>query len=240
VSYAETFRPPTINELLTGGSHPTSPVGDPTVFDPNPGLQPEVARTWEVGANFKGDDVFAAGDSIRLKADYFYSLVDNYVTANLDNFPDVYFFNNPGTSTVQGVEVQAAYDAGGYFGSLAYTHSHTDLPAQVNGFGASSYLPDDMLTATAGVRLLDQHRLTLGGRVTAVSATSHTETDTPKGYSLVDLFANYKFDNGIELGANVSNLFDTSYTPALSYTPSTTGIATGRGRTFELSLKANF
>ena len=36
------------------------------------------------------------------------------------------------------------------------------------------------------------------------------------GYTLVDVFSSYKFDNGLELGATVTNLFDVDYTPFLS------------------------
>ncbi|MGB3387361.1 MAG: hemin receptor, partial [Pseudaminobacter sp.] len=60
------------------------------------------------------------------------------------------------------------------------------------------------------------------------------------GYGLVDMFANYKFDNGLELSANVSNLFDKSYSPALSTAPGGNPIDTGRGRTFFVTAKAKF
>ena len=38
------------------------------------------------------------------------------------------------------------------------------------------------------------------------------------GYTLVDFFSSYKFDQGVELGFNVNNVFDEVYTPALSTT----------------------
>ncbi|MGC3985443.1 MAG: TonB-dependent receptor [Pseudorhodoferax sp.] len=89
--------------------------------------------------------------------------------------------------------------------------------------------------------------MTLGGRLHAVSETKVGPDDygSPQpplpGYGLVDLFANYKLQNGVELSAGISNVFNVAYTPALSTTPdlSTSG-GTGRGRTFEVSAKAKF
>ncbi len=243
ISYAESFRPPTSNELMTGGSHPG---GASASFLPNPYLQPEVARTWEVGANFVRDGIVTADDSLKVKADVFVSSIDNYVTAQFTDTGGVYFGNNPGTSTVSGFELQGGYDAGAFFASLAYTHTSTDLPSQINGFGAQSYLPSDIFTTTLGTRLLDDHSLTLGTRLYAVSESyigdinvSPGESPYQPGYGLVDVFANYKLPNGIELGANVSNLFNVAYTPALSTTPTTTGV-TGRGRTIEVTAKGRF
>lgn len=242
VTYSHTSRPPTISETFVGGSHPGS--GAPQFFFPNPFLEPELSRGWEVGANVRADSLFLAGDSFRLKANYFNNRIENYITANFDG--GTHFANVPGTSTVQGVEVQAAYDAGSFFGSLAYTHTHSELPSQINGFGAQSYVPDNVFTATVGARFLEQ-RLTVGARGYLVSESYVGEDNVgpgvspyEPGYELVDLFANYKFENGIELSANVSNVFDTAYTPALSTPPGGSSVETGRGRTFFLTAKAVF
>ncbi|MGB3391455.1 MAG: TonB-dependent receptor, partial [Pseudaminobacter sp.] len=152
VTYAHTSRPPTINEVFVGGGHPG--MGPPQFFYPNPFLLPEKSRGWEVGANFNFDDLAVAGDRLGLKANDVHTRIKDYIVANFVG--GTHFANVPGTSTVQGVEVQAAYDSGVYFGSLAYTFTDSDLPSQVNGFGAQSYLPEHMLTATLGARFFDQ------------------------------------------------------------------------------------
>jgi hemoglobin/transferrin/lactoferrin receptor protein len=244
VSYAETFRAPTTNELLTGGSHPGSPA---TGFLPNPTLRPELSRGWEIGANFRRDGVFTQDDSIRLKADYFNNSIEDYITGQPVGMTGAIFANNPGISHVQGIELEAAYDAGFMFGSVGYTHTATDLPSQLNGFGAQSYLPDDIFTTTLAGRFLDDQSLTIGTRLYAVSRAYQGTINVPAGtspytpgYQLVDLFANYKLQNGVELGANIANVFDVAYTPALSTPGTTAGIPTGRGRTFELTAKASF
>lgn len=242
VTYSHTSRPPTINEVFVGGAHPG--MGPPQFFYPNPFLLPEKSRGWEVGSNFNFDNLAVAGDRLGLKVNYFNNRIEDYIVANFDG--GTHFANVPGTSTVQGVELQAAYDSGGYFGSLAYTFTHSDLPSQVNGFGAQSYLPEHMLTATLGARFFDQ-KLTIGARTYVVSESYIGEINVAPGdspyepsYGLVDLFADYKFDNGLELSANVSNLFDKSYSPALSTAPGGDPIDTGRGRTFFVTAKAKF
>ena len=245
VSYAETSRGPTINETFMGGSHPS--VGTPQSFFANPFLEPEISRGYEVGANILLDGVLTPSDSLRFKADYFNNRIENYITAAFTRTGGSYFTNNPGTSRVQGIELQAAYDTGDYFASAAYTYTDSDLPSQVNGLGAQSYVPDHVFSATLGARLLEDQRLTVGTRISAVSESyvgtvnvAAGQSPFEPGYGLVDLFANYKFEGGLEVSANVVNLFDATYTPALSTPPGGSTVETGRGRTFLVTAKATF
>lgn len=243
ITYAHTSRPPTISETFAGGTHPGAGV---MRFFPNPFLEPEESKGWDIGANFTFDDLITAGDSLRLKANYFNNRIENYIVGSMTAGGGFYFDNVPGTSKVQGIELQAAYDAGGYFGSLSYTHTESKLPSQVNGFGAQSYLPEDIFSATVGARFLDQ-RLTVGTRAYLVSESYIGDVNASlyglpayqSGYGLVDLFANYKLENGLEFSANVSNVFDKTYTPALSTSPGGP-TDTGRGRTFFITAKASF
>ncbi len=256
VTYSESFSAPTISETLTGGSHP----GDPSegLFLPNPFLQPEKQKGWEFGFNSKVDGLFQPGDAFRLKADYYRMDVDNYITADFDDTGiAIWFANNPGTSQVDGVELQGTYDAGYMFGGITYTHSHTELPPQVDGFGFHSFLPADVVTLTGGVRLFDQ-RLTVGARgyITSNSDIGKinvggNEPSFADGYETVDLFSEYKVTDDLKVSLTVSNLTDVAYTPALSsggtgpinlVTQATEGVPddTGRGRTFLLTTKAQF
>jgi hemoglobin/transferrin/lactoferrin receptor protein len=259
VTYSESFRAPTISETLTGGIHPG---GTNIAFQPNPFLDPEIQKGWEIGANVLQDDVLTGGDSFRLKADYYRMDIENYVTGCLIptmGQPISYFCNVPGTSVVQGVEIQGMYDAGYAFTGFSYTYTNTDLPSQIDGFGAHSYLPDHTAVLSGGVRLLDR-KLTLGGRLSyfsesyigAVNVGPVSPYGSPymPGYTLVDFFSSYKFDQGVELGFNVNNVFDEVYTPALSttfsegtkcYGSNQVGcIDSGIGRTFFLTAKAQF
>lgn len=245
VTYAETSRGPTVNEIFMGGSHPSQGVRQS--FFPNPFLEPETSRGWEVGANVMLDGVLTETDSLRFKANYFHNRIENYITAAFSPTGGAYFRNNAGESTVQGVELQAAYDSGDYFASAAYTYTDSQLPSQVNGLGAQSYVPDHVFSATLGARFLEDQSLTVGSRFYAVSESYVGEPNVgpgedphEPGYGLVDLFANYRLKNGLELSANVVNLFDETYTPALSTPPGGSSVDTGRGRTFLFTAKATF
>lgn len=249
ITYAETFRPPTVQETMLGGPHPS---GASAVFYPNPFLEPEISKGWELGANIKIDGLFRRGDTFRFKANYFNNDVENYVTGIFTAFGQGIFINVPGTSHLQGVEFQGAYDTGQAFAALSYTYTDSDLPSQLNGLGAQSYLPTHILSLTGGLRFFDQ-KLTVGARGTFASdafigflnATNPAHPFTA-GYALVDLYTSYKVSENVTLGANLNNLFDVGYTPALTSPPSVSctpaGVTcnTGLGRTVLFTVKTSF
>jgi hemoglobin/transferrin/lactoferrin receptor protein len=233
LTYSESFRPPSIGETMLDGTHPTPGVA----FLPNPNLDPEIQKGWELGANVKKDGLLTHGDAFRFKAAYFDMGIDNYVTGCAVGFDPtippfgaalIQFCNTPGTSDVRGVELEGKYDAGHLFAGLSYTYTHTDLPSQQDGVGAASFLPEHVLVATGGLRFLQQ-KLVVGGRISYFSESNvgginvgpitqggaYASQYMP-GYTLVDLFTSYTFDSGLQIGATVSNLFDVNYTPALT------------------------
>jgi hemoglobin/transferrin/lactoferrin receptor protein len=114
------------------------------------------------------------------------------------------------------------YDAGYFFAGLSYTYTHTNLPAQTDGFGAHSYVPEHTLVTSAGVRLLD--RRATPGRVSYFSESDVGDINVGgfyagrymPGYTLVDFFSTYKITENFELGFNIDNVFNEDYTPALT------------------------
>lgn len=250
LAWSRSFRAPTISETFTGGNHPTGGESPGQSFFPNPFLEPETSTGWELGTTFSRSALFTADDLFRIKADYFRNRVEDYITAAFvgeeTGLPGTHFANAPGTSTVKGIELDMGYDAGWAFGSLTYTDTESDLPSQVNGFGAQSYLPDTMISATVGTRVLSR-RLAFGSRYYKVSESYIGEVNSPPGidpfepgYELVDLFSSWRFDNGSEVRLNIANLLDKAYTPALSTPAGGTAIDTGRGRTIVLSTRIRF
>lgn len=260
ITYSESMRAPTTLELFAGGNHPgAAGVG----FAPNPFLNPESQKGIEVGANIKQDGLFTPLDSFRMKVDYYHMNVDDYIASCSTPFPvgqgTNYFCNTDGISKVQGVELQSMYDAGYFFAGLSYTYTDTNLPSQQDGFGAHSFVPKHTVVTSAGVRLLDR-RVTLGGRVSYFSESDVGDINVGPngfyasrympGYTLVDFFSTYKITENFELGFNVDNMFNEDYTPALTtaffdgpncYGSNIPGCnATGMGRTFYLTAKAQF
>ncbi|MGD9805761.1 MAG: TonB-dependent receptor [Hyphomicrobiaceae bacterium] len=244
VTYAEAMRGPTVSESLAGGTHP----GDGRAgFLPNPFLEPEIQKGWEIGFNTSVEHVFTPRDFLRFKADYFNNDVENYITACFAPDFAVYFCNNFGTSVVQGVELQGMYDAGFFFAGASYTWTDSNLPSQINGFGAQSFVPEHVASLSAGVRLFSQ-RWTLGARTYIASKAYIGDINAPDpsnpytdGYTLLDFYTSFKITPDIEVGATVTNVTDEAYTPATS-TGATGGFAgdTGRGRTAIFTMRAKF
>jgi hemoglobin/transferrin/lactoferrin receptor protein len=246
VTWSKSFSAPTVSETLMGGVHPGA---DGLNFEPNPFLEPEKQRGWEFGFNSKVNGLFQAGDQFRFKGDYYTMDVDNYITATCDAFGITCFYlNNPGTSKVEGVELQGTYDVGYAFGGLSYSHNDTTLPSKLDGLGLHSYLPGDSATITGGLRFFDQ-RLTVGARANIVGKSQsglinqefYGLPDFYQGYTTYDLFSDYKLTKDIDIALTVSNLTDVAYTPALTGQPTGNApVDTGRGRTFLLTTKAQF
>src|SRR4029079_6985263 len=82
----------------------------------------------------------------------------------------LFFCNAPGISTVDGVEVEAKYDAGDVFAGLNYTYTHSQLSGTTNGLGATTFTPEHVTVGTLGMRFLEQ-KLTVGTRVSLLSET---------------------------------------------------------------------
>ena len=141
---------------------------------------------------------------------------------------------------------EGGYDAGRGFAALGFSDTDSELPSQINGLGAQSYVPERVASATLGLRLFDE-RMALGGRWFHVSESHIGEINAPPsgdawepGYNLVDVFSNFRFGNGNELRLNVSNVGDKVFTPALGTPAAGNSVDTGRGRTFAVSMKIAF
>lgn len=251
VTYAETMRAPTASETMVGGEHPGAANQS---YSANPYLQPEVSKGWEFGVNIRKDGLFTANDQFRLKADYFYNDISNYIVTCLGargtQYTQTFFCNVDGTSKVSGIELEATYDARTFFASASYTHNDNDLPPQTQGFGTNQYLPDDIFSMTAGLRFLDE-KLTVGGRYSFYSQstligfnstfTGAAISSTPSpSYGLFDLFGSYEINDKLTFRVDATNLLDEDYTPALSIQPTGFTGNTGQGRTVLMSLRAHF
>jgi hemoglobin/transferrin/lactoferrin receptor protein len=232
-TYAEGYRAPSITETLIQGSHPFP------IFNilPNPDLRPEVAHTLEGGVNVQYDNALRNGDSFRAKASVFDNEIDDYIDSvavgpvyNVPVVPGMPVavcnfvptlcligiqdqqYQNIARARLQGAELEAAYDWGGGFVSLAGTI--TNGKNEITGGPLNSVLPNRIST-TIGFRLFDE-KLTVGTRLTFVDDTTLNVTNPTKGYGLVDLFASYRYDENISGDISIQNLFDRQYTQYLN------------------------
>ncbi|AFT71634.1 TonB-dependent heme/hemoglobin receptor family protein [Alloalcanivorax dieselolei B5] len=132
-SYGEGLRPPAITESLLSGAH----VGNMFFYYPNPGLEEERSRNWEIGTNLKWDGLLARGDTLRTKIAWFDSTVENYMVQGAimtpvdekqpNGFSGFAFVNLDDDVRFRGLELETDYDAGWVFGGVSYTRMLIDM-----------------------------------------------------------------------------------------------------------------
>jgi hemoglobin/transferrin/lactoferrin receptor protein len=213
-TWAEGFRAPAVTETLVNGVHPP-----PATFQlrPNPNLRPEVAQNAEVGINIKYDGVVTSTDSFRAKVVAFRNEIDDFidqVTVPIAGPPPFNFalqYQNIASATIDGVELEAAYDARSWFASVSAHH----IRGENDATGAQLIsIPADQVALTVGVRALEE-RLVAGARARFVAERD----DVPAGatvlatsaYTVLDLFADYKATDFATVNLNIDNVFDETY-----------------------------
>ncbi|QJP15883.1 TonB-dependent receptor [Starkeya sp. ORNL1] len=243
--YTEGWRPPSLRESAS--------LTFATVL-PNPDLEPETSKNAEFGTNLLRDDVFIAGDKLRLKASYFNNNYDNYIIrTRIPDNPSYYTWTNIPRAKFVGYELSGSYDAGKFFVEASFTR-YTDIQFCGEGgvcgfdvasgdYGLVSIPPEYSGTITAGIRLFDE-ALTLGGRAYffgeryggyrllggAVNAPTYWTSNT-----IVDFFGSYKFNDDVTWDFSLENAFDRYYLDPLS-----TGLLPSPGRTMRTSVSWRF
>ena len=264
VSYAEGYRAPSVTETLIAGAHATGggpaffvcPDGSSGLFCflPNANLRPEVGKNKEVGVNFKFDSVFAKGDTFRAKINAFQNDVEDYidlvastpVPTGFGSYSQYYQYQNIPTARIRGYELEANYDAGGWFVGVNGTLQKGENTQ--TGVGLASIQPG-RVTTTGGLRLLDR-KLTLSAQWSAVSAND----DLPAGYipstsyNLVNLYATYLPTKNVTINLGIDNVLNEYYRPYAIPGSSTDGTtqndvlwtAPGPGITYKAGVKVHF
>ena len=214
--------PPAISETLQSGTHAAFPPFD---ILPNPNLKPESARNFEVGLNLSQDNLFYEGDAFRAKAVVFHNEVKDFIDlANVMTFNPfgAVQYQNIAKAELTGFELEAAYDAGFMFTTLAYTRVRGKNDQ--TGQPLTSVYPDKVST-TLGFRFLDE-KLTVGGRYTHAWKQDLLPNPLPMGvyesdaYHLVDLFASYDHNRYFSTALTLKNILDEQYTRFRSEDPS--------------------
>lgn len=231
-TYAEGYRAPSTTETLIDGAHPFPAFN----LLPNPFLQPETAHNWEAGVNLKFNNVLKPNDAFRGKITAFRNKIDNYIDAvytdnahnndpndptgcqNPPGFPVCYFddtfqYANIASALLEGVELEATYDARSWFAIV--TAQHINGKNEETGQDLLTVIPD-RVTTTLGFRFLD-NRLVAGTRVSLVESHEGGESEAgsvypaSNSYALVDLFAQYEVNEYATLNLNIDNVFDKEY-----------------------------
>ncbi|MCZ7598609.1 MAG: TonB-dependent receptor [Gammaproteobacteria bacterium] len=245
---ARAFRAPSLTELYADGVHFVAPIGPGEVvvneFVPTPDLEPEESTSFELGYRRQTDGVWQAGDRMTFSATVFHNDVNNYVDQRVVFISGPPAFDPrtrslvfPGITTnesvdavLEGIEIELDYTSVTWFGRL----SASLLDSEINGsdMGLAS-APADKFVATIGRRIGGDTRV--GARLTWAAS----QDDVPEGtvgtdsYTLLDLFSNHGFDNGMRVAFGVSNVLDETYSihPTTIHQP---------GRSFNLTISKQF
>jgi hemoglobin/transferrin/lactoferrin receptor protein len=210
-TYAEGYRAPAVTETLISGAHPP-PAAFPLL--PNPNLKPEVAHNLEAGINLKYNSVITTSDAFRAKLVAFQNKVDDYIdgVTIFDGTPPLGFqfqYQNIAKAKLEGLELEAMYDARTWFFGVAATH----IRGTDEGTGAPLLtIPADRIVLTAGFRAFGE-KLIAGGRVHLVDDQNRVPAGAipTDAYTTVDLFSQYIVNDNVTLNLNLDNLFDKAY-----------------------------
>ena len=210
-TYAEGYRAPAVTETLISGTHPP-PAAFPLL--PNPNLKPEVAHNLEAGINLKYNSVITTGDAFRAKFVAFQNKVDDYIdgVTILDGTPPLGFqfqYQNIANAKLEGLELEAIYDARTWFFGLSATH----IRGTDEGTGDPLLtIPADRTVLTAGFRAFGE-KLVAGGRVHLVDDQHRVPAGAipTDAFTTVDLFSQYIVNDNITLNLNLDNLLDKAY-----------------------------
>jgi hemoglobin/transferrin/lactoferrin receptor protein len=160
-------------------------------------------------------------------------------------------YQNTGDAQINGVELNADYDAGGWFAGVAGQAMRGRDQA---GLPLATIQPDQLAT-TLGIRS-DDRKLTLAMRWTAIAAKSAAEIpDRNKdgvpdflatgAYNLVGLYLGYSPTQDVTTSFSVDNLFNQYYVPYLQGQTAAAGqppgvVFPGPGITFKAGLQIRF
>lgn len=207
------YRPPSLNETLVAGMHP-----EPANFEikPNPNLKPEKSQSFEIGLGYAYEGMLVPGDALDIRATVFQNTVRDYIGLERVGslFNSYYQYNNIDKVRIRGLELEARYEAGQVFASLA--GQILDGIDKTTGEDLDS-TPPDRLVMTAGLRSADLRR-EIGTRVT-VTDSKQGSTLSYDAWRTVDIFYRQEISENVEFGLSLNNIFDANYIPHLDTQP---------------------
>ena len=211
---ALSYRFPSLNETLVSGLHP-----EPADFEirPNPALQPEKFRNLELGVSFHRQGLLTGGDAFDLRATVFRNQARDYIGLERQGglFDSYYQYVNIDRVRITGLELEAAYDSGRIFGSLA---GQVMRGTNLDDGSELSRVPPDRLVLTAGVKSADARRR-IGARFT-VAGGKHESSLRSEAWRTVDLFLRQELSDSTVFDLSLNNITDATYTPHLETQPS--------------------
>lgn len=203
-SYGTAFKAPTFNDLY----FPRTDYGDGYIYSGNPTLQPETSRNSELALNY-------VNNGSKASLTLFHNRVSNLITPGVDS-NGISTVVNARQATIRGVTANVMTTWGNWdlSGSMTYQDPmddgrHQQLQRRARAFGqlAAGY---DWGSLTTGVEFSASAKR----RDIDYSASQDVWLG---GYSLTNLYANYRLSKTWTASARLTNLFDRHYTTAYGY-----------------------
>ncbi len=218
-NYAEAFRMPTANELYLYNDY-----GAWGIYAGNPDLKPEKSKTFEIGLDY-------SKNSLNAGITYFYTDFDDKISTTYDAGTNTTNYENAEGATISGIEGTLQWDIGALFGwsfeLIPYT-SFTAFTEFKNDATDNNLKNTPEWTASYGLRFMDdEHGFSSRLNFAYVGEQDITDYEgtgatTLKNYTVADLtiskqlFSWAKY-GAISLQAEITNLFDESYTAVQGY-----------------------
>lgn len=210
-SLARTERMPTLDELYSSDGRGTAG------RTPSLNLDKETATTVELGVTYQTTGLIGVDDSLTAKATLFHNDLKDLIAVNPSGSVNMPYFRNINAAEIWGAELEAAYEAGRWFGQLAYSNVRSKDKA--TGLTLAD-TPAENLALTLGMKFPDQG-LRAGWRVQGSNGiTTASSTTSATGYALHDVFLSWQPTGGalegMQLDLEVENMFDRDYRNNLS------------------------
>lgn len=204
-SVARTERMPTLDELYSYDAD------EP----PSLNLEKEAATSFELGFTFQREGIWSEGDSLQVKVTGFHNDLSNLIAR--DSRAGTPYFRNIRDAEIWGAELEAAYDADRWFGSLAW--SHVKSKDKSTGLTLAD-TPAENVALTVGAKVPDKNLVIGWTGYYFDEITTSSPTTSGKAYDTHDIFVTWSPDEGplagLDVNLTASNIFDADYRNNLS------------------------
>lgn len=218
-------------------------------------LKAEESTRYELGYNYKHDNLFTSEDTFKFDANLFKSefknvivskAVDGYSGEGGKALTDIYNSNQEYTS--KGFEIKASYYIDNYFGSLSYSQIDTNIFDEKAAGIAKEPLAlriiggwdSKKVVFNTGVELF--YGFSIDYTLTAVDGIDDPKQVTRPGYVTHDISTKYQTNENSPwiLYAAVNNLTDKYYAPHTTLADTSGDYRRDMGRDFRFSVKYEF
>lgn len=252
-NYSESFRAPTPAETSSNG-----PINIRYWYLPNPDLDPEKAKEYELGFSYINDDIMGSGTGIFFKAMYFNGVIEDMIS--LDPLPELgespdgtpyAKYKNVDEAKRNGYEIETKIIYEGL--TVNATYEHLDQYDSKTDEKVPNAFADKLMLGASYT--FDSIGLTLSGKIRhwfePDQNPEYIEFRGKKYYlikdefTICDISASWKpansgidlLDNSFELTMGMNNIFDDKYINARGFEDSH---ISGKGKNFYVSIVQRF